>query len=97
VTVSPTKFRPTDVEADVDEDGEVAEWEDSPTSNFFAWASVKFTPTLCQEEHHWSVKFANHLWTSCHCCMLFRGITIGLVAGIAMTCLVFSIAWLALR
>ena len=77
--------------------GSPVEWENNWLSNTFAWASHKLTPTWCQTPEHWTSRIANYLWTDCPCCATFRGITIGLVAGVAMTCLLFSIAWLAVR
>jgi len=92
---SPFKFRPTDIEADVDKDGEVADWEDTKLSNAMAWGSVKFTPTLCQDESHWSSRFAVYLHTSCPCCMIFRGLIIGLFAGLSIGALIGAIIfWL---
>ena len=80
---NPFRFRPTEPEADVDQDGEIADWEDNALSNFFAWASTIFTPTWCQNETHWTGRFAKFLWTSCPCCLLFRGVFLGLfISGI---------------
>jgi hypothetical protein len=77
---NPFTYRPGP-DADVDHDGKVPDWEDNALSNGLAWASTVFTPTWCQNEQHWSARFANTLFTSCPCCMIFRGITIGFVLG----------------
>jgi len=42
-----------------------------------AWGSTVFTPTWCQSPDDWASRFAAFLWTSCPCCMVFRGIIIG--------------------
>jgi hypothetical protein len=79
---NPLTFRPGP-ESDVDHDGKTAEWEDNKLSNALAWASTVFVPTWCQNEQHWTARFANSLFTTCPCCMIFRGITIG-AAGMAL-------------
>jgi hypothetical protein len=77
--ISPARFRPDDL-PDVDHDGKtVDDWEDNPTSNSLAWASATFVPMWCQTPEHWSSRFASTLWTSCPCCMIFRGIAIGVI------------------
>jgi len=88
---SPFRFRPPEPSADTDKDGEVADWQDNALSNALAWASVTFVPTWCQSEQDWASRFANYLWTSCPCCMLFRGITIGLALGLVL-CLLLILA-----
>ena len=88
------KFRPTDdprnkaIEGDPNP-GSPVEWEDNALSNTFAWGSHKFTPGWCQTPEHWTSRFANYLWTDCPCCMLFRGIVVGLFAGIAFSWVLF--------
>lgn len=81
--INPFTFRPGPA-ADTDKDGEIADWEDNALSNSLAWASTVFTPMWCQSDTHWTAKFATHLWTSCPCCMVFRGITIGAVLTTAL-------------
>jgi hypothetical protein len=52
-----------------------------------AWGSTHVLPHWCQAPNHWSTKLADSLFTTCPCCMLFRGIFITL----------FSVVlWLAL-
>lgn len=92
---SPFRYRPAP-DADVDHDGEIPDWEDNWLSNAFAWASTVFVPTWCQNEQHWTGRFAAFLWTSCPCCALFRGITLGILLGNA-TWLMFMLVWLSVR
>ena len=67
---------------------EPVDWQDNWLSNFFAAASLKFVPSWCQEnEHHWTNRLSDYLYTSCPCCKLFRGIVLGLVAS--------SLFWIA--
>lgn len=91
-------FRPeSDPRAD---DDSPVEWEDNWLSNSFAWASYRITPNWCQTPAHWTSRFTQYLFTDCPCCLLFRGITLGIVAGVtlAMTALFISLAiGLALR
>jgi len=91
---NPFRFRPSEPEADVDHDGEVADWEDNALSNFFAWASTVLMPTWCQDEAHWTSRFATYLWTSCPCCLLFRGIALGLLIGLLLAMMFVGVVWL---
>lgn len=84
-------FRPTDVEADPDHDGEVTDWENNWVSNAFAYISVKLMPKWCQNDKHWTAKFANYFWTSCPCCLIFRGITLGIILGVLLAGLTAAI------
>jgi hypothetical protein len=85
--VSPFAYRPSP-DADVDHDGNVPDWEDNALSNFLAWASTRFVPTWCQHERHWTSRFALTLFTTCPCCMIFRGIVIGFLVSSALWSLV---------
>ena len=92
--MNPFRFRPTEPEADADHDGDVPDWEDNALSNFHAWGSATFTPTWCQSPTDWASRFANYLWTSCPCCMLFRGLALGfLVSGVLWLSIVFLVVW----
>jgi hypothetical protein len=78
---SPLHFRPPEQE-DVDHDGHVVDdWEDNALSNSLAWASQTFLKNWCQTPEHWTSRFANYLYTSCPCCMIFRGLTIGFITS----------------
>jgi len=96
--MKPFHFRPDD-QVDVDGDGKVVEdWEDNPISNMLAWSSATFMPDWCQTEEHWTSRLANYLFTSCPCCMFYRGFFLG---GSTMLWTGFfiggGIAWLILR
>ncbi len=55
------------------------EWADNRVSNFMAWASKHVTPGWCQSEDHWTAKLTQYLFTDCPCCLLFRGIILGML------------------
>jgi hypothetical protein len=81
LTVSPFRFRPKD-QIDVDHDDKlVDDWDDNALSNALAWSSATFMPMWCQTPEHWTSKFANKLFTTCPCCMIFRGLALGFIAG----------------
>jgi hypothetical protein len=81
---SPFRFRPPEQE-DVDHDGKtVDDWEDNALSNFLAWSSQTFMPNWCQTPEHWTSRSANYLYTSCPCCMIFRGVFLGLVFSVVI-------------
>lgn len=86
---NPFTYRPSP-DADVDHDGNVPDWEDNALSNGLAWASTVFTPTWCQNEQHWTARFAASLFTTCPCCMIFRGIAIGFTLGVTL-CLISTL------
>ena len=85
---NPFRYRPSEPDADVDHDGEKPDWEDNWLSNFLAWGSTNFTPTWCQSPTDWASRFALYLWTSCPCCMLFRGLALGFFASIPLWLLI---------
>lgn len=68
------EFRPSD-DPRSDED---SDWADNAVSNSFAWASHKFLPAWCQTPEHWTSRFTGYMFTTCPCCLLFRGIIIGM-------------------
>ena len=89
---SPFRFRPQEPEADVDHDGEKPDWQDNALSNFLAWGSTTFTPTWCQSPEDWASRFSNYLWTSCPCCMLFRGLALGFfISGVLWLLIVLAV------
>jgi len=80
---SPFRYRPPE-QPDVDGDGKtVDDWEDNWLSNALAWSSVTFMPNWCQTPEHWTSRFANTLFTTCPCCMIFRGLSIGFLLSTA--------------
>jgi hypothetical protein len=81
---NPFRYRPKQ-QPDVDHDGKtVDDWEDNALSNALAWASITFVPTWCQDEQHWTGRLANSLFTTCPCCMVFRGLTLGAFISTAL-------------
>jgi hypothetical protein len=60
------------------------QWVDNWLSNSLAWASHKLLPGWCHSEDHWTARVTQYLFTDCPCCMLFRGLTLGLVAGLLL-------------
>jgi hypothetical protein len=72
------------------------EWENNWLSNFLAAASQSFLPNWCQTPEHWTSKIAQTLWTDCPCCLLFRGITVGLTIGILIN-LITIISFMVIR
>lgn len=90
------KFRPGPVpEGDPDPGSEV-QWADNWLSNSLAWASHKFIPAWCQSEDHWTARLTQYLFTDCPCCLLFRGIVMGVVLSllvfIAIVVIVISLS-----
>lgn len=67
--LNPFTYRPVDPE-DID-------WENNAISNAMAWAS----PALCATEKQWAVRLTLYFYTTCACCLLLRGVILGLVAG----------------
>jgi len=59
------------------------EWADNYVSNFFAWVSLSFLGPWCSTPEHWTTRLANYLFTSCPCCLLFRGAVLGMILGAA--------------
>ena len=99
------KFRPADdprntvsdiadVTVDSSEPGTPVEWEDNWLSNSFAWGSYFFAPDWCQTPEHWTSRLTQYLFTDCPCCLMFRGIAVGYVAGAFLgTATTFMICW----
>jgi hypothetical protein len=87
--MKPTEYRPTSPAAG---DGdEPDEWADNKLSNSMAWASQVITPKWCQSPEHWTARLTEYLFTSCPCCLVFRGLVIGAVAGSFATMIVASL------
>jgi len=79
----PLKLRPGDLpQADPSQPDTPVEWEDNAVSNLFAWASYTILPNWCQTPEHWTSRLTQYLFTDCPCCLLFRGITVGILFGI---------------
>lgn len=81
--MNPFRYRPTSPPAG---DGdEPDEWSDNWLSNLMAWLSQVVTPQWCQTPGHWTARVADYLFTSCPCCLVFRGLVLGFMAGCAAT------------
>jgi hypothetical protein len=80
------------VEAERDKHpGGPTEWSDNWLSNFFAWSSHKFVPAWCQTPEHFSSRITQWLWTDCPCCMLWRGIALGVFVGLVLAAGIMSL------
>jgi len=67
-----------------EEGTEETDWEDNALSNSLAWASATFVPAWCQTPTHWTQRFADTLFTTCPCCMFFRGLALGILISIPL-------------
>jgi hypothetical protein len=77
-------FRPPQQE-DIDHDGKVVDdWEDNALSNFMAWTSQKFLRNWCQTPEHWTSRVTNYLYTSCPCCMFYRGVALATIIQVPL-------------
>jgi hypothetical protein len=72
--------------------GGPVEWADNWLSNTFAWGSHRFTPGWCRSKEHWTSRMAQHLFTDCPCCLLFRGLILGALPPLVLWAL--TAAWL---
>ena len=82
------KFRP-EHDTRVDDLTDPIEWEDNALSNAMAATSYYLFPKMCQSPEHWSTRFVDHFFTSCPCCMFYRGLTIGFfIATLPLTIII---------
>lgn len=72
------KFRPSNPEE--------LDWEDNWISNVMAYYSHDIA-SMCKEETQYSTRFAMYFFTSCPCCLLYRGIFIGVLLVLALDAL----------
>lgn len=70
----PWQFRPSDPD-DLD-------WSDRPLSNTMAYFSIFFLPSWCSHEGHWTVRLMLRFWTSCACCLFYRGMAVGVLLSV---------------
>lgn len=91
---NPFKYRPEDVPTfEVSPD----EWADNWLSNFLAWASLTFLEPWCNKPSHFTSELTAKLYTSCPCCLLWRGLVLGGWSGFLMGLLIGLIAaWVLL-
>ena len=76
--------------------GSPVEWADNWLSNTMAYVSVTLVPNWCRTPDHWTSRAAQYLFTDCPCCMLFRGITVGIWVGFPLGAL-FAAAALSFK
>jgi Protein of unknown function (DUF418) len=60
------------------------DWADNALSNSLAFLSAKLIPNWCQAEGHWTASLTAYLFASCACCLLFRGLTLGLLPSLIL-------------
>jgi len=89
---NPFKYRPQDPA--IGDDTEPDFWEDNWLSNFMAAASQVVTPNWCETEEHWTSKVTEYLFTTCPCCLIWRGLFLGFISGSLITTLV---SWVIFR
>jgi hypothetical protein len=89
--INPLRFRPGPVPEGDPHPGSDVEWADNPLSNFLAWASATLLPAWCQTPEHWTAQVSAFLFTDCPCCLLFRGIVIGMLLELPL--LVLAVLW----
>lgn len=73
---------------DLDPNHDPIDWADNWLSNFLAFVSYHVLPSWCSTPEHWTSRLTGYLFTDCPCCLLFRGI----VVGIAISLVFFSIS-----
>lgn len=86
------RFRPGDIPHGDPNIGSPVEWEDNWLSNLMAFISTRFLPDWCQTEDHWTSRTTQYLFTDCPCCLLFRGLSLGLIAGFLFGVILSTIA-----
>lgn len=84
--INPFKFRPNEA---FEDEPAPDEWADNWLSNFIAWAALTFVGPWCSTETHWTSRVTNYLFTSCPCCLLFRGLAIGAISGYVLATIVY--------
>ena len=72
------KFRP-EHDTRVDDLTDPIEWEDNPLSNAIAASSFYLLPKWCQTPEHFATRFMDYFYTTCPCCMFYRGLLIGAI------------------
>ena len=83
--MNPFKYRPEDLQREDAADGsddikDDLEWEDNPISNFMAYVSQIWPlEPMCNEEEYLSSRIANYFYTSCPCCLFYRGLFTGMI------------------
>jgi hypothetical protein len=89
--MNPFHFRPdNDDRVDTSQD-DATDWEDNALSNTLAWASWRFVPRWCEQKDHPTTRLADALFTTCPCCMMYRGIGVGVLGTLASVLVAFVI------
>jgi len=89
------RFRP-EHDTRVDDLTDPIDWEDNALSNAFAATSFYLFPKACQSPDHPSTRFVDYFFTSCPCCMFYRGFFIGaLISTLLLT--IISVTVLAIH
>jgi len=71
-------FRP-EHDTRVDDLTDPIEWEDNPLSNAAAATSYYLFPKACQTPEHPSTRLMDYFFTSCPCCMFYRGMAVAAI------------------
>lgn len=69
----------------------------NPVDRLFTWGSRVVLPTWCQSPEHWTSKVVEYLWVDCPCCLFYRGVTVGVVAGLCSSILIIVTIGILLR
>jgi hypothetical protein len=55
------------------------------------WILELIAPKMCKEEGHWTVKLFDLFFVDCQCCLFYRGMTLGFIAGVLISSVVSTI------
>jgi hypothetical protein len=95
--VNPLHFRPeNDDRVDTSKE-DATDWEDNALSNLYAWASWRFVPRWCEQHDHITSRWANAVFTTCPCCMFYRGLSMGIAATSSVLVIIFALMWVLVR
>lgn len=86
-STNPFTFRPAEAADDV------KDWENNWASNAIAWFSQVFLRSWCDNEDHWSAKFADYFFAECPCCLLWRGFGLGFLTASLLATVIAGLAW----
>lgn len=64
------------------------EWADNWLSNFMAFVSLILLDSWCKDADHWTARITEYLFTTCPCCLLWRGLSVGALLGCVLGFLV---------
>lgn len=78
---NPFKYQPQEADHENPDEPSPDEWANNWLSNFMAWFSHRFLGPWCSTEGHWTSRVTQFLFTSCPCCLLWRGFTLGAIVG----------------